>query len=201
MSDHIDWADETGTVRMLLDLNRQSDFVQFGGRAVDDPDHWTIGPAMLSRDSCLRVEVNFEELEKALEAASHLEGEWEMVRCSHWAVGWLEHLSFRVIDEAGKVTPMYRFVADWFESISEGGCANEDELTARKHAQCLRWISMSGQRHVEAGAEEWQQKVYQWLLENESDQVEDDDPDGNGACPDDDAVLRAIRALGIEDND
>ena len=201
MSGHIDWEDEAGTVRMLLGLNRQRDFAQFDGKAVDDPDHWTIGPAMLSRDSPLRVEINFEELEKALEAAGHLEGEWEMVRCSHWAVGWLEHLSFRVIDEAGKVTPMYRFVADWFKSISEGGCANEDELTARKHAQCIRWITDSGRRHVVAGAEEWQRKVYRWLLENEEDQVEDDDPDSDGACPDDDAVLRAIRALGIEDNE
>lgn len=66
---------------------------------------WSVGPVVLTRDSSLREQANFKVLEASLAAAEKAGGiepdSYEITRASHWAVGWVEHLSFMARAESG----------------------------------------------------------------------------------------------------
>ena len=66
---------------------------------------WSIGPVVLTRDSEIIDQANYKVLVaslKAAEEAGDIEAEsYSLNRASHWAVGWVEHLSFMARAESG----------------------------------------------------------------------------------------------------
>ena len=78
---------------------------------------WSLGPVIRTRDSNLLEESNANELEKLLEKDESLEDEWDIVGANHWAVGWVDHLAFRVVDENGEPTRIFRIVKGWFDFL------------------------------------------------------------------------------------
>ena len=69
---------------------------------------WSIGPVLRCRDSDPKPLARARSIESHLLASEKLEGEWRVERFNHWAVGWVEHLTFRVLDDAGKPTAIFR---------------------------------------------------------------------------------------------
>lgn len=159
-----------------------------------DPEHWCVGPAIRSRDSQLVDEVNAD----ALEAAIHERGDLEcsVHRFSHWCVGWVEHLSFRVLGDDGKPTPTYYFIKEWFNRLEDEYIADEDELLAREYEAALEAIRDGGWHFVRADApDDWPEKVYEWLAENIPESL--DNADGHGASPGETGLAKAIKDLGF----
>jgi len=67
---------------------------------------WSIGPVVLTRDSEIIDQANYKVLVASLAAAEEngdIEKEsYSLNRASHWAVGWVEHLSFLARAESGE---------------------------------------------------------------------------------------------------
>ena len=62
-------------------------------------DTWSLGPVVNTRDADVLERANWQALQNHLAEDPTLEDDWYITRCSHWAVGWCDHLSFRVLDE------------------------------------------------------------------------------------------------------
>ena len=100
-------------------LEYPSDFGYYG----NNPDlfkTWTLGPVIETRDSDLLTVSNAKCLKASLEATFPGDDEWDIVGCSHWAVGWVDHLSFRIVENDGvTVTPVAIWIKAFFDMIAE----------------------------------------------------------------------------------
>lgn len=88
------------TIRALLTLPR--DFGYRGDLPLTSRDGaptWTLGPVIETRDSDALERSNARVLKRALENEGYSEGcDWQSTHAGHWAVGRVEHLSYRVLD-------------------------------------------------------------------------------------------------------
>lgn len=58
-------------------------------------ENWSIGPVVGGRDfDSLRDQVNIDVLKTRLEQVPG----WQIIHCGHWGHGWVEHLTFKVIE-------------------------------------------------------------------------------------------------------
>ena len=81
-----DWLDKA--------VRRPPDFAYFG----DNPDMfdtWATGPCIEHRDSDACDRSNAAALIKLLKSDPSLDDDWDCDKASHWAVGWVKHLTFR----------------------------------------------------------------------------------------------------------
>ncbi len=160
-----------------------------------DPEHWCVGPVVKHRDSDLLTNVNYTKLVEALEDRKDLEGQWEIHRFSHWAVGWVDHLSFRVLDEDGKPSAAFHFVKKWNDDLENYPCADDDLLSEMEYDVAIEAIEREGSRWIKDDAKEgWASEVYGWLSDHDPGEVEN--RDGSGAYPSTSSVREALRSLG-----
>jgi len=112
-------------------LARPRDFGWFGDRD-ETFVSWALGPVIQHRDSGVLDKSNARCLLRGLASAAE-RGEiepasWEVVSANHWAVGWVEHLRYRVTDETGACTRTARWVRDWFAALDDYPVADEGDL-------------------------------------------------------------------------
>ena len=171
--------------------------------ACSDPRHWTLGPVFRTRDSGLLEQSNAAALLAHLEERPDLSDEWRETRAGHWAVGWVEHLSFRVLGDDGEETVIYRLICDWFDALSDYPIADEEDFSRREEEALYASVLQSGQRHVRDDVgDEWVGAVVAYLGAHDLRQLESRGNDG--PSPDDAAVLDALRELNLverEDED
>jgi hypothetical protein len=184
-------------IKQLLTLPDNC-FVSPDHPAVKDPEHWCLGPVLLTRDSDLVAEVNFDALQKELKEKGFLddqdEGDYGFYRLNHWAVGWVEHLSFRVLDEKGEPTAIYKFLKEWEKKLDDYPLADEEELSRREYDAAIEWIQCEGIRSCKGGVPtDWMERVFTWLWEHEQGEMENHS--GHGATPSEAAIRRALAAL------
>ena len=168
--------------------------------ACSDPEHWALGPVFLTRDSGLLGQSNASALRRALADRPELAEDWQETRCGHWAVGWVDHLSLRVLGEDGQETAMLGFVREWFGALEDYPIADDEDFSERE-AEALRdSVRQSGQRYVRDGADDdWVERVVARLEHTDPSQLESHDD--HGPSPDDDAVLDALRHLELAETD
>ncbi len=77
---------------------------------------WSLGPAITSRDATTEEKTRAAKLIDLLGADPSLDKDWKLEDCSHWAVGWLIHLTYRVIGKGGKPTRVFRIIKGWYEN-------------------------------------------------------------------------------------
>jgi hypothetical protein len=194
-------ADVEITRQMVEDaLKRPRDF-GYGGEIEGMFKTWSIGPVIQSRDSRLLEKSNAAALVKHLESDPSLEGEWEVNSANHWAVGWVDHLSFKVLDENGEPTRVFRVLEAWKERLSNYSIADEEDYSERESEATVENIEYAGKGFVSDDADEdWPLAVYTWLSDN--DQSELENRDDQGGYPSDDALKDALDALGfLEEED
>lgn len=110
-------------------LKRPSDFGYRGDLPLGTT--WSLGPVVRQRDSSILEESNYHVLMGLLKSRTDLEGMWEITGCSHWAVGWVDHLSYQVVDDNGQPTAMHRFVEEWFEDRDNYIVADDSDYSER----------------------------------------------------------------------
>ena len=157
---------------------------------------WALGPIIRTRDSGLLEQSNAEALIRHLESDPTLSGEWEITTANHWAVGWVDHLSFRVIDEHGAPTRIFRVVKDWFRRLDEYPIADDDDFAAREYEATLDAIEEVGERLIDSSVapDEWPSECYSWLSNHRPSAIES--RDGNGGYPSTDDMVSCLSALG-----
>lgn len=125
-------------------LTRPTSFAYFGDLPIGDS--WSLGPVILTRDSGPLDESNAATLKKELTSDPTLAEDWTITRASHWAVGWVEHLSFRVVEPDGSASRVARFLEGWFESLSDYPVADDDDHSEREHESALESWDFWGYR-------------------------------------------------------
>lgn len=97
---------------------------------------WALGPVVLTRDSRMFEESNHAALKRVSEylvKENVLNDEnFEFMSCDHWAVGWVEHFSFKVVELDGSPTNEFAFLLCWEEMLEEYPLADEDDLGMRE---------------------------------------------------------------------
>jgi len=185
-------------------LARPSDFGWFG-----DKDRmfqtWALGPVIEHRDSGLLAKSNARVLKRELAraaAAGEIEPEsWEIVGCSHWAVGHVDHLSYRVLDDAGQPTKIARWLQCWHDALDSYPVASDDDYSEVEHEALGENIrscaeSCRATRGVVADLPEgWEWDVVRWFDEI-GDQSATENTDDQGGWPSDEQITDAFRGLG-----
>lgn len=168
--------------------------------ACADPEHWALGPVFLTRDSGLLGQSNASALRRALADRPELADDWQETNCGHWAVGWVEHLSFRVLTDDGRETGMFAFVRAWFGALEDYPIADDHDFQRREDEALHESVRESGQRYVREGvADDWVERVIDRLSRTDPSQLESHGD--HGPSPDDDAVLDALRYLELAEAD
>jgi len=81
-------------------LKEPSNFAYFKSRGEEKMfDTWALGPVIRTRDSECIQQSNARVLIKKLESDPTLKDDWRITGCSHWACGWVDHLSFRAVED------------------------------------------------------------------------------------------------------
>lgn len=177
-------------------------FINSDHPASQDPEHWCVGPVILTRDSGLLAQANAISLKDHLKATPGIHGSWEIHTFNHWAVGWVEHLSFKVLKKGPgkKTTKIYGVIKDWFDGLSDYPVADDELLSRLEYEAGLAAIEGEGSRYLKDGADEaWVELVYRWLSDHCARELEDHD--GNGPYPSREAVQEAMRAVGVHEEE
>ena len=81
---------------------------------------WALGPVYLHRDSGALDRSNAKALIAAMRERFGKPGVrngWDIFEASHPLCGWVNHLSFKVLDSKGRPTEQFRFVQAWFDYL------------------------------------------------------------------------------------
>lgn len=184
----------------------------------DDPKWfttWSLGPVFKHRDSDNIQEANARALMKHLESDPTLAPYWDIIGCSHWAVGHVDHLAFKVIGKVGRgpskstdllylvpsrpgymVTRMARVVKDWFDGLEEYPVADDEELSKIEYEASLETLQQQspprGRDFIDVLPENWVDLVYNRMYQTGGISVE-----GQGAWADEDKLEETLDSLGL----
>lgn len=167
----------------------------------DDCDDWCI-VYIQNRDSGLCDLSNAHVIQESLSVFLKKEdGDIQKEHHGHWAFGWVDGYVIRVYKPGTKeVTEAFRAYAVLKLRIDDYPLLDEDDHSRREYEAALEAISSNGRLFVKKEAEafvteSWAVEVFSWLYEN--DQSELENREDQGACPSDDAIKKALKALDM----
>lgn len=140
-----------------------------------------------SRDSTLLEESNFEVVEKDLK--ERFPEDVETVHSSHWAVGWVDELAVRMLDDKGKVTPAGAAALEWKDGLSDYPVADDADYSKREYEATIQNIMSEGRIDEEMASD-----VFGWLWDNNQRAVENSDD--TGGYPTSEQIEEALKGLG-----
>ena len=108
---------------------------------------WSLGQIIRHRDSDVRSLSNAYALKKYLQEDPSLSEDWEVTGCSHWLVGWVDHLSFRAVEADGKTpTRIFRVLTEWFAALNDYPIADDEDYSRRMYEGAVENIEDIGGR-------------------------------------------------------
>ena len=160
---------------------------------------WSLGPTIVHRDSPILDQSNARSIIKHLEGDKSLEGEWCVTECNHWAVGWVKHLSFRVVDEGKKLTRVARIIKGIYDALSDYPVFDEGDFGQLETETTIENIEQYWRKSklIDDPPDDWASQMFSWFWENDESAVEN--CDGQGGYPSDEQFERAASALGFWD--
>lgn len=180
-------------------LKRPDSFAYYGDLPIGET--WSQGPVIRTRDSDLMEESNADALIKWLESKTELEDLWQIQNASHWAVGWVDHLSFRVLNDDGTVCdPMVNFILEWKNKIDDYPLLDEDDYSDRQFEAFSENVESQIQYVLRQKyddpdySEEIFDKVWRYLMDKTN--VDIGGNDGNGYYPGEDEILEILEKVG-----
>lgn len=108
-------------VRQTRDI---PDFGYFGDLPIGETWAFTIS---VHRDSGSLDRSNYRTIARDME--TRFPGDVETVHAGHWAVGWIDHLAVRMLDDAGEVTRAGIAALEWADALSSYPVADELDLS------------------------------------------------------------------------
>jgi len=121
----------------------------------DVEENWSLGPCIASRDMDNMAKVNGESLVEMMKGLRY-----KIIGCSHWGCGWVDHLSFPVVD--GDVpTKELEVVEEWVRLLQEYPVIDEaayyalEDERIREEVECdhadevIEWMYTHCPQHLE----------------------------------------------------
>lgn len=185
-------------------LARPSDFGLDGSHEHHDEmfSTWSLGDVIRTRDSVIAEESNADAMEEILnEDYPELSEDWTITKCNHRAVGWVEHLSFRVFDADGKTpSKMFRVLCGINDRLEEYPLLDEDDVSKREHEATLDNIESAGRQFLKDDPpDDWASQCFSWFWDNDQGAVEC--TDGGGGYPSEKEMKACLKGLGLLDPD
>jgi len=193
----IDWSNPDRAAVQLAGNHRK--FESFGWHdAPEDDQDWALVYTH-NRDSGLLDQSNAD----AIDAEMKEFGEDAIPQHhGHWAVGWVDGWAIRVRGgegrKKGELTPAFHRWCELQASLEDYPLLDEEDHSRREYEATLENIGTEGREFVmEPAPEDWDKQVFSWLWDNEQDEVSS--VDDRGGCPSEEAVKKALAALGLID--
>jgi hypothetical protein len=162
---------------------------------------WTLGPIIQHRDSGLLEQSNAKAIQEYLESMPDLNDDWEITSCNHWGVGWVDHLSFRVLDKQGNITKVAKCIKAFNDALGDYPIADEDDYYDSHLHATLGNIEECGRQYLKEGVSgDWVERCWAWFSDNNTPAIEDDGQD-QGGYPSDEEMRNCLEALGYLDDD
>lgn len=156
---------------------------------------WPIGVA--SRDSGALQRANARAILAALaksgpeyDEATHT-GDWQLVKSSHWAVGYVDELTIRLLDDAGELTGALRTLLDLHRALEDYPVLDDDLLADEEHQDRLDTIEFGYWPDAASLTRRDAELVVQWLWDHDREWL-----DGDVIADED--VHDALKALGYQ---
>ncbi len=185
-------------------IKRPSDFGYSGD--LDLFNTWALGPVIEHRDSGLLDQSNSAAIQAELEKHPEFNDQWEITHCGHWAVGWVDHLSYKVIENrravlhttVTKIAPVALFIRDLYEQLDDYPILNEDDYSQREYDATYENIkneaSYVARRNAVALPDNYVDMLWVWFDNNNQRAIEN--TDDQGGYPSEDELTEAFTALG-----
>ena len=192
----IDWSEVEGAAKALAGNWRDFDcFAWSRGYEIQDADQWMIWYTS-SRDAGLLEQSNEQAINDRLRPFS--EGDDPDVvfeRHSHFAVGYLDGFSMRVVGGNGTVTPAFEEFCRIKEALEDYPILNEQDYSEREYLETLDNYSseMWSERNLPEG---WEAEVYSWFTDHGLDEFIENRDDRGGWAPRE-KIVEALQALGL----
>lgn len=183
-------------------IKRPYDFGWHGRKEMFDT--WALGPCIEHRDSDVLTRSNAITIKKMLEDRLEFKGQWEINGCNHWAVGWVDHLSFKVYQvvlHTRVITPGAAWIKEnYFDALADYPVLDEDLWSEMEYTEaydgfedCLRYFLGSRDEYEHLDKQELLDKYDLFGI------VYDLDPDMlyNEGYTDDQNIIKAIESLDI----
>jgi hypothetical protein len=164
---------------------------------------WSLGPALQNRDSGLLDQSNAAALIEFLLSDPSLVGEYKVVRSAHWAVGWVEQLSFHAIEKPKKgqkpvPTRIFAIIAEWFDYLkTDYPVADDEDYSQRESEATLEHIEQAWIeefRDTDGLPEDWQKIAFTWFWEEAPEEIESQDD--KGGYPSSESIKALAKAKG-----
>ena len=160
---------------------------------------WSLGQVIQHRDSGILDKSNAAAIVKHLESDPSLKEDWEVISCSHWGVGWVEQLSFKVVDEDGNPSRVARVIKGLMDALEEYPVLDDESYSNMEYEATMKNISGHYKRNGmhDDVPEDWPSQMFSWFSNNDQESIEP--ADGDGGYPSDVQFEKAARALGFWD--
>lgn len=176
-------------------------FVWWREREMDDADRWTIVYSS-NRDSGLLDKSNEAQIEQALNPFTEADDpDVVSEQHSHWAVGWVQGHSIRVCDDHGNITEAFRTYFELQQQMEAYPILDESDYSDREYEathENIDLASWSLKKRFDL-PDGWVDEVYQWLSDNDPNQLEN--VDDQGGWPDEDSLEAAFKALNFKEQE
>lgn len=153
--------------------------------------------ALRHRDSGLIDQSNAAAIVAAL-APFEATGDVVRLTCGHFGFGWTEEVAVRVFraDDTTATTPAFAALDALVGRLATYPILDEDDHAARSLEaahESIRFALVGSDVDCDALPDGWESRVYRWLYQHASEQVED--RDDRGPSPVDESVVEALTAL------
>ena len=179
-------------------LERPGDFGYWGKR--DMFNTWGFAGILVHRDSDVLERSNYEVVSKDLR--EKYPDDFDVLPCSHWAVGHVDHLICRILKDENKgieennITEAFHEAMDWVENLRDYPVADESHFSEMEYEETLESIRNNIPSMVEfrGTVEETAALIYEKLMEMDVYIGPD-----SYYCPSDAEMLEAAYHLGLFD--
>ena len=196
-TDQIDWTDVDAAARDLAGNWRGFDcFAWSRGYDLPDADNWLIHYTT-NRDSGLLDQSNEQAIIKRLEPFTEGDDPDVMVEShSHWAVGYVDGFSLRVLRPDGTITDAFREFCGIRESLENYPVLDEADYSEREWNATLENYSIEMWSLRNDLPEGWEGEVYEWFSDNGHHRYIEN-RDDQGGYADREAIIEALQDLGL----
>lgn len=124
--------------QMLTESNPRNipDFAYFGDLPMGETWAWTFGT---NRDADALVRSNWDVI--TFDMQSRFPDDTDIFRAGHWACGWVEQLSVRVLNDDGTMTDAGQAVLDWMDHLDNYPVADDEHFSDLEYSEWLEYVT------------------------------------------------------------
>ncbi|MEI7684839.1 MAG: hypothetical protein WCL32_07405 [Planctomycetota bacterium] len=115
---------------------------------------------------------------------------------SHWAVGYLDGFSIRVVGKSGEITEAFKLFCQIKQKLDDYPVLNEGDYSDREYEATLENYSSEMWSMRKELPDGWEGQVYSWFSDNGKDRFIENRDDQGGWAPKDE-ILEALQDLGL----